>query len=66
MKEKKKKRGHFQLQKYEKSYTYKILILPIVLVSSGCLNEQHLTVSAPDLRNEGYIFLTYPSSSFKT
>lgn len=40
---KEKKKGHFQLhQKYEKSYTYKILILPIVLVSSGCLKEQHL------------------------
>lgn len=64
----KKKEKHLQLhQKYEILYTHTILNLPIVLVSSRCLKEQHwLTVSAPDLRNQRYIFFTYPSSSFKT
>jgi len=67
MKEEEKVNTSNFIKKCEKSYTHKILILPIALVSPGCPEEQHwLKVSAPDLRNDRYTFLTYSSSSFET
>lgn len=48
-------------QKCEKTYIHKTLILPVVFITSWCLEEQHwLTVSVAVLQNERYVFFTCP------